>query len=157
MISTIIPVITISIAILLSYAFAGGFQISLLAVWNCYCGGWYAFNVRLTLATDAYGAIADNAGGNAEMSGLEPYVEKGRMPLDALGNTTAATGKGFAIGSAALTAMALIASFVEQIKVGLEKAGVHTIQVTGTSMGLANAKLSDLMYYLDVTLINPKV
>ena len=95
--------------------------------------------------------------GNAEMSGLEPYVRERTDALDALGNTTAATGKGFAIGSAALTAMALIASFVEQIKVGLERSGVHVIQVAGTSIDMANAKLSDLMYYLDVTLINPKV
>jgi len=158
MISTIIPVITISIAILLSYAFAGGFSnISLGLYGIAIAAVGMLSTLGLTLATDAYGPIADNAGGNAEMSGLEPYVRERTDALDALGNTTAATGKGFAIGSAALTAMALIASFVEQIKVGLEKAGVHTIQVAGTSMGLANAKLSDLMYYLDVTLINPKV
>jgi len=158
MMSTIIPVITISIAILLSYAFAGGFtNISLGLYGIAIAAVGMLSTLGLTLATDAYGPIADNAGGNAEMSGLEPYVRERTDALDALGNTTAATGKGFAIGSAALTAMALIASFVEQIKVGLERAGVHVIQVAGTSINLPNAKLSDLMYYLDVTLINPKV
>ncbi|MBM2834281.1 MAG: ppa [Candidatus Brocadiaceae bacterium] len=158
MMSTIIPVITISIAILLSYAFAGGFtNISLGLYGIAIAAVGMLSTLGLTLATDAYGPIADNAGGNAEMSGLEPHVRERTDALDALGNTTAATGKGFAIGSAALTAMALIASFVEQIKVGLERAGVHVIQVSGTSIDMANAKLSDLMYYLDVTLINPKV
>jgi len=158
MMSTIIPVITISIAILLSYAFAGGFSnISLGLYGIAIAAVGMLSTLGLTLATDAYGPIADNAGGNAEMSGLEPYVRERTDALDALGNTTAATGKGFAIGSAALTAMALISSFVEQIKVGLERAGVHVIQVSGTSIDMANAKLSDLMYYLDVTLINPKV
>ncbi|HJW86403.1 MAG TPA: sodium-translocating pyrophosphatase, partial [Candidatus Brocadiaceae bacterium] len=158
MMSTITPVITISIAILLSYAFAGGFtNISLGLYGIAIAAVGMLSTLGLTLATDAYGPIADNAGGNAEMSGLEPHVRERTDALDALGNTTAATGKGFAIGSAALTAMALIASFVEQIKVGLERAGVHVIQVSGTSIDMANAKLSDLMYYLDVTLINPKV
>lgn len=158
MLSTVIPVITISMAILLSYAFAGGFSnISLGLYGIAIAAVGMLSTLGLTLATDAYGPIADNAGGNAEMSGLEPYVRERTDALDALGNTTAATGKGFAIGSAALTAMALIASFVEQIKVGLEKSGVHVIQVAGVSMDLANAKLSDLMYYLDVTLINPMV
>ena len=158
MMSTALPVITISIAILLSYAFAGGFtNISLGLYGIAIAAVGMLSTLGLTLATDAYGPIADNAGGNAEMSGLEPYVRERTDALDALGNTTAATGKGFAIGSAALTAMALIASFVEQIKVGLERAGVHVIQVAGTSIDMVNAKLSDLMYYLDVTLINPKV
>ncbi|OHB97670.1 MAG: sodium-translocating pyrophosphatase, partial [Planctomycetes bacterium RIFCSPLOWO2_12_38_17] len=158
MMSTITPVITISIAILLSYAFAGGFtNISLGLYGIAIAAVGMLSTLGLTLATDAYGPIADNAGGNAEMSGLEPYVRERTDALDALGNTTAATGKGFAIGSAALTAMALIASFVEQIKVGLERSGVHVIQIAGTSIDMANAKLSDLMDYLDVTLINPKV
>lgn len=158
MMSTALPVITISIAILLSYVFAGGFtNISLGLYGIAIAAVGMLSTLGLTLATDAYGPIADNAGGNAEMSGLEPYVRERTDALDALGNTTAATGKGFAIGSAALTAMALIASFVEQIKVGLERSGVHVIQVAGTSIDMANAKLSDLMYYLDVTLINPKV
>ncbi len=158
MMSTIIPVITISVAILLSYAFAGGFSSISLGLYGIAIAAVGMLStLGLTLATDAYGPIADNAGGNAEMSGLEPYVRERTDALDALGNTTAATGKGFAIGSAALTAMALIASFVGQIKVGLERAGVHVIQVAGTSVDLATARLSDLMYYLDITLINPKV
>lgn len=158
MLSTALPVITISVAILLSYAFAGGFSnISLGLYGIAIAAVGMLSTLGLTLATDAYGPIADNAGGNAEMSGLEPYVRERTDALDALGNTTAATGKGFAIGSAALTAMALISSFVEQVKVGLEKAGMQTIKVAGTSMDLATAKLSDLMDYLDITLINPKV
>lgn len=158
MISTIIPVVTISVAILLSYAFAGGFSnISLGLYGIAIAAVGMLSTLGLTLATDAYGPIADNAGGNAEMSGLEPYVRERTDALDALGNTTAATGKGFAIGSAALTAMALIASFVEQIKAGLERSGVTVIQIAGTSMDLASAKLSDLMNYLGITLINPKV
>jgi len=158
MLSTALPVITISLAILLSYAFAGGFSnISLGLYGIAIAAVGMLSTLGLTLATDAYGPIADNAGGNAEMSGLEPYVRERTDALDALGNTTAATGKGFAIGSAALTAMALISSFVEQVKVGLEKAGVHAIKVAGTSIDLATVKLSDLMSYLDVTLINPKV
>lgn len=158
MMSTIIPVITISTAILLSYAFAGGFSSISLGLYGIAIAAVGMLStLGLTLATDAYGPIADNAGGNAEMSGLEPYVRERTDALDALGNTTAATGKGFAIGSAALTAMALIASFVEQIKIGLEKTGVHVIQVAGSSIDLTTAKLSDLMYYLDITMINPKV
>ncbi|MDR4507255.1 MAG: sodium-translocating pyrophosphatase [Candidatus Brocadiaceae bacterium] len=158
MISTIIPVITISIAIVFSYAFAGGFSnISLGLFGIAIAAVGMLSTLGLTLATDAYGPIADNAGGNAEMSHLDPYVRERTDALDALGNTTAATGKGFAIGSAALTAMALIASFVEQVKVGMERAGTEVIQIAGTSVNLATAQLSDLMAYLDVTLINPQV
>ncbi|HJW85534.1 MAG TPA: sodium-translocating pyrophosphatase [Candidatus Brocadiaceae bacterium] len=158
MMSTIIPVVTISIAIMLSYIFAGGYtNISLGLYGIAIAAVGMLSTLGLTLATDAYGPIADNAGGNAEMSGLDHSVRERTDALDALGNTTAATGKGFAIGSAALTAMALIASFVEQIKVGLERSGVHIIKVAGTSMDLATAKLSDIMASMDVTLINPKV
>jgi len=156
--STIVPVLTISVAILLSYSFAGGLTNVTLGLYGIAIAAVSMLStLGLTLATDAYGPIADNAGGNAEMSGLDPYVRERTDALDALGNTTAATGKGFAIGSAALTAMALIASFVTQVKVGMEKTGMQTIQVAGKTIDLAMAGLSDLMGFLNITLINPKV
>ncbi len=126
MLSAGIPVITIVIGIIVAYASAGGFTQG--ANYGLYGIGFAAVGMLatlgITLATDAYGPIADNAGGNAEMSHLPPEVRKRTDALDMLGNTTAATGKGFAIGSAALTAMALTLAYIEEVKIWIGKYAV---------------------------------
>jgi len=164
MLSTAIPVVTVGVAIILAYLCANGFNIEFTAV-NL-SRGLYGIGIAavgmlstlgITLATDAYGPIADNAGGNAEMSGLEPEVRKRTDALDALGNTTAATGKGFAIGSAALTALALLASYVEEIKIALLRVGQTTMEVGGDVIETAKASLVDFMNYYNVNLMNPVV
>ncbi len=118
--STWASLATIIVAILCAYAFAGGFDNPSMGLYGVGIAavGMLA-TLGITLATDAYGPIADNAGGNAQMTGQDPEVRKRTDALDSLGNTTAATGKGFAIGSAALTALALLAAYVEEVRVGL--------------------------------------
>ncbi|MBR1485550.1 MAG: sodium-translocating pyrophosphatase [Prevotella sp.] len=164
MISTCIPVITIGVAIMLSYLCANGFDLSMSSASLSH--GLYGIGIAavgmlstlgITLATDAYGPIADNAGGNAEMSSLGEEVRHRTDALDALGNTTAATGKGFAIGSAALTALALLASYIEEIKIAMARAGQTLTDVAGNVISATDATIPDFMNYFQVNLMNPKV
>ena len=161
MVSTTIPVIAVVIGIILSYWLASGFDFANVSM------GLYGIGIAavgmlstlgITLATDAYGPIADNAGGNAEMSGLGEAVRKRTDALDSLGNTTAATGKGFAIGSAALTGLALLASYIEEIRIGLTRLGETVLTMpNGDTLAIHDASFTDFMTYYDVTLMNPKV
>ena len=167
MISTAIPVITIGVAIILAYLCATGFDVDNMMASQNMSQGLYGIGIAavgmlstlgITLATDAYGPIADNAGGNAEMSGLGAEVRKRTDALDALGNTTAATGKGFAIGSAALTALALLASYVEEIRIGLQHNGISSLAMPdGGSIPVGEASMLDFMDYYNVSLMNPTV
>ena len=160
--STAIPVITIAIAILLAYGFATGFVYST----GTLSLGLYGISIAavgmlstlgITLATDAYGPIADNAGGNAQMSELDPSVREKTDVLDSLGNTTAATGKGFAIGSAALTALALLASYIEELKIGFSHIGKSVLEVGDRTVDTLSASITDIVEYYDITLMNPMV
>ena len=166
MISTAIPVITVSVAIILAYLAANGFSTADMLSADALSKGLYGIGIAsvgmlstlgITLATDAYGPIADNAGGNAQMSGLDPEVRERTDVLDALGNTTAATGKGFAIGSAALTALALLASYIEEIKIGLDRLGITIQNAAGEVIDAAAATIPDIMNFYEVNLMNPMV
>jgi K(+)-stimulated pyrophosphate-energized sodium pump len=167
MISTAIPVMIVGTSIILAFLFAANFDFSNISF------GLYGIAIAavgmlstlgITLATDAYGPIADNAGGNAEMSGLDEEVRRRTDALDSLGNTTAATGKGFAIGSAALTALALLASYIEEIKVAIaripEKVADFTQYATVNhyaSVDIHKASIPDMMQYLHLDIMNPRI
>ena len=164
MMSTCIPVVTIGVAIMLSYLCANGFVTNMTS--EALSHGLYGIGIAavgmlstlgITLATDAYGPIADNAGGNAEMSELGEEVRHRTDALDALGNTTAATGKGFAIGSAALTALALLASYIEEVKIAMHRSGDLIVNLTGEKVDALQASIPDFMNYFQVNLMNPRV
>ena len=161
MMSTSVPVITLGMGIILSFGFGSRWN------WNDLANGLYGIGIAavgmlstlgITLATDAYGPIADNAGGNAQMSNLGEEVRERTDALDALGNTTAATGKGFAIGSAALTAMALLAAYIEEVKIALGRTGVDTFIIGGVNViETSSASIQQFVEYYNITLVNPRV
>lgn len=173
MMSSGLPVLTIAICIIAAYAFAGGFADMAIGLYGIgFAAVGMLATLGITLATDAYGPIADNAGGNAEMSELGPEIRKKTDALDSLGNTTAATGKGFAIGSAALTAMALLAANIEEIKIwigrfasespdGVYKVGTVLFSSPGRevegAVNVATAHITDFLAAYQLTIMNPRL
>jgi K(+)-stimulated pyrophosphate-energized sodium pump len=160
--STGLPVLVIALAVIISYALGGGFSADINAINLGLYGISFASvgmlsTLGITLATDAYGPIADNAGGNAEMTHQDPEVRRRTDALDALGNTTAATGKGFAIGSAALTAMALLAAYIEEIKISFLNMGQKIITISGVDKAIQDTHINDWINYYNLTIFNPKV
>ena len=161
MYSTGYPVITIVLGIIAAFGFAGGFRDFGMGLYGIgFAAVGMLATLGITLATDAYGPIADNAGGNAEMAGLPPEVRQRTDALDSLGNTTAATGKGFAIGSAALTAMALLAAYVEEVKMWIGKLARQSADHTFMSWTSEQAKTADILKiveHYDLHILNPMV
>jgi K(+)-stimulated pyrophosphate-energized sodium pump len=172
MFSAGLPVVTIVIGILCAFGFAGGFKDIAMGLYGIgFAAVGMLATLGITLATDAYGPIADNAGGNAEMSGMGEEVRKRTDALDALGNTTAATGKGFAIGSAALTAMALLAAYIEEVRIwigrlasesadGIYRIGEMAFAATDGVAGAVNVKTAPIMDFVNaygLNIMNPKL
>jgi len=172
MYSTGLPVVTIAVGILCAFGFAGGFSDISMGLYGIgFAAVGMLATLGITLATDAYGPIADNAGGNAEMSGLGPEVRTRTDALDALGNTTAATGKGFAIGSAALTAMALLAAYIWEVRIwvsrlaaqsadGVYRVGDKIFSVAGeveNTIGAKTAGIMDFVRAYNLNIMNPKL